>query len=178
MHAIDPQRAANIHPHDTYRLTRALTLFHATQQKPSTFEPATMDVFFDHLTVIVLDRDRDKLYGIINQRTTQMLTEGWIEEVENLNDQWKEFLVAKKIIGYDTIVHYVQDAVRDKELLEAVIAQKTRNYAKRQLTFFRRLVKKIEEEQRSGAPCATHWVDVDNENALKAVIAAIQNQVA
>lgn len=174
LHAIDPERASHIHPNDTYRLIRALTLFHTTQQKPSAFEPATMDVFFDHLTMIVLDRDRDDLYDIINKRTTLMLNNGWIEEVENLNDQWKKFLVAKKIIGYDTIAHYLHDNAHDKDTLENVIAQKTRNYAKRQLTFFRRLVKKLEEEQHKGVPCSIYWITIDKDNPMNIIADALK----
>ena len=54
-----------------------------------------------------------------------------------------DFLMEKKIIGYDDCLRYLHSPDSDKETLIETIAQKTRNYAKRQETFWRGLKKKI-----------------------------------
>ena len=146
LHEVDPLRAANIHVHDRYRLLRAVQIWHSTGKKPS-----------DHLLnfcpprpfiLINLMRDREQLYQRINQRTNQMLDMGWVEEVEQLqNTLWVSFLQSKKIIGYDDILSYLAENKnqRDKERLIETISQKTRNYAKRQMTFWRMLERQLEK---------------------------------
>ena len=55
-----------------------------------------------------LTRDRDELYERINKRVDEMLKQGWIEEVEKLNDAWKAFLRKKKLIGYPLLIDYLE----------------------------------------------------------------------
>lgn len=138
----DPIRAAQIHQHDQYRLIRALSIFYGTGTKPSDysskFEP--LGIFY----TIFLDRDREDMYARINDRTKIMLKSGWIEEVKALqNGPWENFLLDKKIIGYDTILRYL-DGNQDIKELEYAIAQDTRHYAKRQVTFLKKLIKQLE----------------------------------
>ena len=142
LHLCDPMRATQIHQHDQYRLIRALSIFYGTGTKPSDysskFEP--LGIFY----TIFLDRDREDMYARINDRTKIMLKSGWIEEVKSLqNGPWQNFLLDKKIIGYDTILRYL-DGNQDIQELENEIAQDTRHYAKRQVTFLKKLIKQIE----------------------------------
>jgi tRNA dimethylallyltransferase len=139
---IDPDRAREIDPKDTYRLERALAIWKSTGQKPSDYKP-TFDPFA--ATVFVwLERDRAQLYDRINERVLSMIDSGWIEEVQSLDDEWEQFLKKKKIIGYDTIFEYLAGAF-DKSELVAGIQKKTRNYAKRQMTFWRSFKRKLIE---------------------------------
>ena len=142
LHNCDPVRATQIHQHDTYRLIRALSVFYGTGTKPSDysskFEP--LGIFY----TILLDRDRDDMYARINNRTKIMLQSGWIEEVSALQgSSWEKFLKEKKIIGYDTILNYLESG-QDIKSLENEIAQDTRHYAKRQVTFLKKLMKQLE----------------------------------
>lgn len=136
LYAIDPQRAQEIHPHDTYRIQRALALYFATGKKPSTLRPI-YDPPGYYLFVWCI-REREELYSRINKRVAQMIKQGWIEEIEALRSTtWESFLRTKKIIGYDDILEYLQKGGSKQELIDR-IAQKTRHYAKRQITFWRR----------------------------------------
>ncbi len=145
LHEIDPERAKQIHQNDTYRLKRALHIWHTTKQKPSSF--AENYQLSQPCILIFLTRDREELYNRIDLRTQQMLQSGWIDEVRALLDTpWESFLLEKKIIGYDDIIRYLkseQTTSTDYNELVAIIARKTRNYAKRQLTYWRMLEKKI-----------------------------------
>lgn len=144
LHMIDPERAQEIHPSDSYRIQRALTIWHTIHQKPSTYKPI-YDPVIPSYSLIMLYRDRDDLYERINTRVKSMFQEGWLREVEHLSADWKSFLLKKKLIGYDDIIHYLRQpkALRNEEILMDTIAQKTRKYAKRQNTFWRMLEKKL-----------------------------------
>lgn len=136
---IDPVRAQHVHPHDRYRIMRALDIWYQhgvlpSEQRPRCQVPAPALVIFLH-------RDRAELYQRINARVESTMRAGWLNEVKNLSSAWQQFVVDKKIIGYPDIINYL--AYSDQEVhyeqLVTTIQQKTRNYAKRQLTFWRSL---------------------------------------
>lgn len=142
--SIDPDRAEALSPHDRYRIERALTIWHATGIKPSTYKPQYNPIAAAY-SVLFLSRDRTKLYERINQRTDVMIQQGWIQEVEPLiHSKWEEFLQEKKLIGYDDIIKYLKkNDMKSIPKLKEIIAQKTRNYAKRQFTYWRMLQEKL-----------------------------------
>ena len=141
---IDPQRAKEIDCHDRYRIERALDIWFESQVLPSHYKP-TFSPLTKKASFIVLTRDKEDLYERINVRVQQMFDEGWIGEVKGLSPEWHAFLLQKKIIGYDDIINFLNGKIVSKDELIALIQQKTRNYAKRQLTFNRMLIKKFEE---------------------------------
>ena len=137
LYEIDPKRALSIHPHDIYRINRALTIYFTTGQKPSEHEPRYQPLA--SYCFVSLTRDRKELYDAIDKRARMMLQEGWIQETKRLiGTEWQEFLINKKIIGYDDIIHYLHSSENNEVefgQLADLIAKKTRNYAKRQITF-------------------------------------------
>lgn len=143
---LDPDRAQNIHPHDFYRINRALDIFFETGKKASDYKP-----FYQPIAPFIfvnLTRDRADLYNRINERTQIMLTHGWIDEVKQLVDtSWEPFLQEKKLIGYDDIIQYLKEMPVDIDVqnLTDLIAQKTRNYAKRQICFSKMLLRELEK---------------------------------
>lgn len=146
LHIIDADRAKKIQPQDRYRIVRALAIWQATGKKPSLFAQkfAPLSPYY----LIVCDRDRKDLYHRIDQRTYQMLEEGWVQEVESLMDSgWESFLVSKKIIGYDDIIQALRNH-QDPKTVIPIIQQKTRNYAKRQVTFLKKLQKDLLEQAK------------------------------
>ncbi len=144
LYAIDPVRAESIHPHDHYRIQRALHIYYSTGKKPSELKISYQPI--SNFYFVYLTRDRADLYSQINGRTEIMLKMGWIDEVKNLNASWQSFLKKKKIIGYDDILHYLEhEDAENKNALIAIIAQKTRNYAKRQITFGNQLYKELQD---------------------------------
>lgn len=144
---VDPQRAQEIHPKDTYRIERALAIWKSTGVQPSAYKPS-FDPFASCIFVW-LERDRKDLYDRINERVVSMIESGWIEEVQALaSTEWEQFLKKKKIIGYDIIFDYLAGSLDKKELI-AGIQKKTRNYAKRQITFWRSFKRKLEQGYNS-----------------------------
>ncbi len=144
LYEIDPERAQQIEPGDTYRINRALSLWESTGVKPSLLAPI-YDPPGNYL-LLCLTRDRKELYQRINERVVQMLDAGWIDEVRQLvGTDWEKFLVKKKLIGYDDIVHYLHgpQGPGQYEELVTLIQQRTRNYAKRQLSFWRMLERNV-----------------------------------
>lgn len=140
---IDPERARSIHPHDKYRIERALDIFYNHHLLPSSLQMEYKP--YGPYCLVHVVRDTHELYDRINERTNSMLQQGWLQEVAGLSDTWKKFLRIKKIIGYDDIEAY-QNNIFSYEELVLRIQKKTRNYAKRQRTYFRSLIKKIPTE--------------------------------
>jgi tRNA dimethylallyltransferase len=159
----DPERAEKLYQQDRYRIERALTLL-SKGVMPSKcapeYEPIDADVF-----LCFLNRPRPELYDRINQRTHIMLDAGWIQEVEHLlNTPWQDFLMRKKLIGYNDIITYLTTDCtdQDKEQLCSTIQKKTRNYAKRQVTFWRMLEKLLNGSFK--APSQAIEVDASDES--------------
>jgi tRNA dimethylallyltransferase len=144
---IDPKRAEKINKNDIYRLQRALQIWKTTKIKPSDYVPI-YNPPCDY-SLIILIREKEDLYEKINIRVVQMLNQGWIQEVEKLqNSEWVQFLKNKKLIGYDDILLFLEsECDKDEQLLISTIQKKVRNYAKRQLTFFKMLTKKITDAE-------------------------------
>ncbi len=141
---IDPERAAVLHPNDRYRIVRALTLWQQTGHKPSTLRPVFHEPF--KALVVVLDPLRNVLYERINKRTNDMVLQGWIDEAHGLlNTSWEPFVAKKGIIGYEQLFAWIC-AGRLQDTRDAVfadIAQRTRNYAQRQIIFLRKFIREL-----------------------------------
>ncbi len=139
--AVDSERAQQIHPHDQYRIRRALEIWYVTGKKPSLYKPS-----YDPISPFVLVhvmRNRNLLYDRINKRVVQMVKSGWIDEVQQLlGTPWEPFVQEKRIIGYAELIGYLKHAYDLKQAID-LIAQRTRNYAKRQETFWRMLKKEV-----------------------------------
>jgi tRNA dimethylallyltransferase len=136
---VDPQSAARIMPRDRMRIVRALEVFFASGIPFSRFAGG-QDQWLDQFCWIGLglNPDRKSLYDKINCRVERMLRGGWLEEVSDLlaqgaNPEWKAF----EAIGYRQVVDYLRQG-GDIDALVELIRQQTRNYAKRQWTWFRR----------------------------------------
>jgi len=166
LESINPERARAIHPHDRYRIERALTLT-AHNKKFACLQPRYQDLEVPYL-LLCLTRNRENLYHRINERTGKMLQEGWIAEVKGLNEDWRAFLNKKKLIGYDTIQTALQHEIQDWDKVAELIAQKTRHYAKRQMTFWRMLKKAL--TPYCTAPSAIQEVCINDANAVRKVV--------
>jgi tRNA dimethylallyltransferase len=150
---IDPKRAAAIHPNDTYRIERALAIWYESGRLPSSLEPLFSP--FRKTVVAYLSPERSLLYERINKRVQIMIDRGWLDEAYSLlNTPWEEFVQKYSIIGYAALINYIRQGYRQNEkdgMLEHIGAQ-TRDYAKRQECFFKRLERKIQQEN---SPMAT-----------------------
>ncbi len=146
MHAklaeLDPESAQKIHPNNTKKVVRALEIVmqsnqpkHNSQQKP--------DLSDSDIIMIGLNGDRSKLYDKINARVDAMFDQGLVQEVYSIGNfeyqsmqaiGYKEFSAYKPTILNNkyTLTEYEISSIKDK------IKQHTRNYAKRQITWFKR----------------------------------------
>lgn len=157
---IDPERAANIALTDRYRITRALDIWYGRGCMPSQCAPTFAPLALKTL-LVVLTRPVDELYARINARVVAMVNAGWLDEICGLDEHWQAFLLRKKLIGYDDFIRYVRDGGCLSEVI-ACVQQKTRNYAKRQLTFLRRLRRIC---QPHVGRVAIVWHEIRDENA-------------
>jgi tRNA dimethylallyltransferase len=144
LHAIDPQRAAAIHPHDQYRINRALAIFQATGRKPSEFEPVYNPPWPQHwpYKLIVLSRTSTDLKQRLAQRYDLMIKEGWWLEAQSIKGTcWQKFVCKKGFIGYQELM-----AAPNGICVKDVIVQKTWQYARQQQKFIKALICKLENQ--------------------------------
>lgn len=138
LQAVDPAAAATLDPTKTQRLIRALEVYHGTGRPISTFHADQPPPPFSFRT-IVLTRPREELYQRIERRVDQMIADGLIDEVRSILDAgFDPSLNALQTIGYQEVIAYLQDQVPFDEMVR-LIKRNTRRYAKRQLTWFRRI---------------------------------------
>ena len=135
----DPQAAETIHPHDGFRIVRALEVFMTTGDAISSRQQAHDfgEDRYESLT-LGLSMDRDRLYDRINQRVDLMMDQGLLKEVSDLvNQGYSLDLKAMQSIGYRQMGMFMRGEV---DMAEAVCLLKrdTRRYAKRQFTWFKK----------------------------------------
>lgn len=132
--AVDPELAETVEPNNTKRLVRILEVFEATGRKLSEFQKER-EGGIGNYPVFWLQRDRDVLYDRINARVDQMMRDGWLEEIRELEKTVPLAAPAWQSLGYRELLG-AKTPAQVQSVLEDV-KRKTRNYAKRQLTWFR-----------------------------------------
>lgn len=152
----DFETAQKLHPNNRRRIIRYLEIIEE-RGKVSTIPPLPL---YDSLT-ICLNRDRKELYDNINTRCEQMFANGWIDECIALKKQRIDLNQIKEI-GYIEIGQYLEGKIEYLDLVE-LIKQKQRNYAKRQITWFKNKMDCI-------------FVEI-NDNAEKTIIELIKNHL-
>lgn len=135
---IDPEAAKRIHPNDQHRVIRALEVYQLSGKPISSQEKNNVESVFSPV-LIGLTAPREKLYHRIETRVDAMIEEGLVDEVQRL---MKEGLTlehqAMQGIGYRQIAKYVLGEYSLAEAI-ALIKRDTRRFAKRQMTWFRRM---------------------------------------
>lgn len=135
---LDPEALKSVHPNDAYRLAKRLENVYITGQAYSAFAgPAEMDPRFKDAPFLWLDDEREALYARIEARIRAMAAAGWLDEVKALmaRPDWRD-LPALSSLGYREMAEVAEGRTSlDKALAD--ITKQTRNYAKRQVTFFR-----------------------------------------
>lgn len=136
---IDPKAAEKIHPNDVKRTIRAIEIFETTGIKKSEIlNNNTMQNGINPL-IIALNWNRDTLYARINKRVDLMIENGLIDEVKYLLDNGLSIKnQCMQGIGYKELVAFLNNQISLAESVEQ-IKQSTRHYAKRQITWFKRL---------------------------------------
>lgn len=135
---IDPASYNKLHPNDLKRIIRALEVYRQTgkpityfqdesQKKPNRF----------NLAYVCLNMDRERIYSRINERVDIMVANGLIKEVESLLDMgYDRNLTSLQALGYKEIISYLMGEIGIEVAID-LLKKNTRNYAKRQLTWFK-----------------------------------------
>ncbi len=135
--ALDPVTAGRLHPHDTYRILRALEVMEATGKPLS-------ELFAAHrfrerpyrVLKLGLVLPREELNARIELRVEAMLTQGLLHEVEELLSHYPPDLKPLQSLGYRHLIKFLQGQWSWEEAIDRLKID-TRHYAKRQLTWFK-----------------------------------------
>lgn len=135
---IDSITAMKIHPNQTDRIIRAIEIYYETGIKKSQLIKSQQSDY-DYL-LLIISGEREDIYKKINERVDKMINNGLIEEVENLVKKYHLTNENQLMqgIGYKETLMYLNNEISKEELAE-LIKQRTRNYAKRQLTWFKKM---------------------------------------
>ncbi|MBP5694948.1 MAG: tRNA (adenosine(37)-N6)-dimethylallyltransferase MiaA [Bacilli bacterium] len=131
--SIDENDALKIGKNNRKRLLRALYIYEIHgKNKTELNENGKDKLLYKNVKFIGLNPDREKLYHLINKRVDKMFEDGLVDEVKELFSKYDSSLRAFQAIGYKEFLNN-----EDLELAKEEIKKNTRNYAKRQLTFFK-----------------------------------------
>jgi tRNA dimethylallyltransferase len=136
---LDRAAAEKIHPNDTPKLIRAIEVSLAAREKMTDlWQKHGRDPLRGfHVLRLGLDPDRQQLYERINRRAEEMFESGLIEETERLLEKYGNAGTPLSSLGYKQAVQAIRRELTRKQALPAA-QQAHRNYAKRQMTWFRR----------------------------------------
>ncbi|WP_368487416.1 tRNA (adenosine(37)-N6)-dimethylallyltransferase MiaA [Clostridium sp. BJN0013] len=136
---IDSISYERLYPNDLKRVIRALEVYKLTGKTISEFN--SRDNLYNipyRIYYFVLNMDRIKLYERINKRVDLMIKKGLIDEVKNLKSMgYTKDMQSMKGIGYKEIIRYLEGEISLDEAIY-LVKKGSRNYAKRQLTWFRK----------------------------------------
>lgn len=155
---VDPEGADRLHPNNLKRVIRALEVYEQTGMTIDAFNrlhkrPAPK---YAALKIGICPAERQTLYDRIDRRVDQMLADGLLEETKRLLDSGALAGTAAQAIGYKELLGYLQG---DAPLADcvALLKQRSRNYAKRQLTWLKR-------------DDNIHWIYYNNGEELPAIL--------
>ena len=136
---LDPKAAETIHMNNRKRVIRAIQIARTHDiNKSEAIDKQEHSLYFKDETVkfYFLNPNRNELYEKINTRVDLMMKNGLVDEVKSLLKQYDFSTTAKAAIGYKEVIEYLDGKYSLEECIE-LIKKRTRNYAKRQVTFFR-----------------------------------------
>lgn len=161
----DPILAQKLHPNDLKRIIRGLEVFEITGKKLSEFQKEShREPLYRTLYIGLNFRDRNLLYDRINRRVDLMVENGLISEVKNLMKSFDLSETARAAIGYKELIDCFESGSDVADALE-LIKQKSRNYAKRQITWF-------------GRNPVVHWFyrdEMSNDELIEQSILLVEN---
>ena len=136
---VDPMSARKLHPNDVRRLVRAIEIYELTGKPMSQWQRQFATPQPRRFAPLWLDLSRPELYDRINRRVVQMMHGGWLDEVRRLallpEALSKE---ARQALGYKELLDHLAGRAGLEETI-ALIQTRSRQFAKRQLTWFRNL---------------------------------------
>lgn len=137
---IDREATEKISKNDKKRILRIIEIYHQTGKTKTQLEIESRKngVQYDY-DVYAINIERDILYERINKRVDMMIDKGLIEEVKRIYDKYGENLLTSiQAIGYKEVIEYFKGEYTKEDMIEK-IKMETRRYAKRQLTWFKKI---------------------------------------
>lgn len=135
---IDPEAMEKVSANDKKRITRVLEIYNATGRNKTELEKKSRkEVPYNYL-IFGINMERSILYDRINKRVDIMLEQGLIEEVKNLINKYSNMPTAMQGLGYKEVKEFLDGNISKEEMIEE-IKMETRRYAKRQITWFKRI---------------------------------------
>lgn len=133
---IDEKSTETIHVNNRKRVLRAIEIYRLHgKTKTSIIDSQEHKLLYD-VMFIGLNVEREKLYNDINNRVDEMIKDGLVEEVTSLKNKYPESIHAFQAIGYKELLAYLDHKLTLNEAVE-LIKKNSRNYAKRQMTYFK-----------------------------------------
>ena len=137
---IDPEYAEKVHPNNTVRVLRAIEIYrltgHTMTWQLNNSKPKEKP--YDSMLIGLTFEDRQKLYDNINYRVDLMMEQNVLDEAKYVYDNRDTFKTCVSAIGYKEFFPYFEEEKTLEECVEK-LKQASRNYAKRQLTWFNRM---------------------------------------
>jgi tRNA dimethylallyltransferase len=135
---VDPAAAEKIHANDVPKLIRAIEVCLASRSKMTELWQQGRDPLRGfRILRLGLDPDRAALYARINERAEKMFASGLIEETEMLRSKYGAATRSLASLGYKQAMQFLNGELARDQAIQAA-QQAHRNYAKRQMTWFRR----------------------------------------
>ena len=134
---LDPEATKTIHKNNRKRVIRAISISRRNElTKSENINNQEHKLIYDDVKVLMINPNRDELYENINKRVDKMFDEGLVNEVKGLLEKYELSNTAKAAIGYKEVIDYLDGKLSLDDCKE-LIKKRTRNYAKRQITFFK-----------------------------------------
>ena len=150
---VDPESMQEADVNNRHRILRILEVYQGSGRKLSEWKQERSGGIGE-IPVYFLNRSREKLYLRINERVDQMIRDGWLDEIQTLSKSVPLDAPAWQSLGYRELLN-ARNQSETSTILDKV-KQQTRNYAKRQITWFSRQVNSVQ-------------INLDTEDALRVV---------
>ena len=138
LNKLDPKAFETIHMNNRKRVIRAIQIArtHDVNKSDTIDQQEHKLVIDEEVKFLFLNPDRKALYENINKRVDIMFEQGLVDEVKGLLNKYELSNTAKAAIGYKEVIDYLEGKCSLEEAKE-LIKKRSRNYAKRQVTFFK-----------------------------------------
>ena len=162
---VDPETAQNVHENNLPRVIRALEVYELTGVKLSQHKinSRTEGSAYNACIIGLTGADRDFLYNRINQRVDVMLQKGLVQECREVYDSGG-LKTAHQAIGFKELIPFFKGECSLEECVDKIKLE-SRHYAKRQLTWFRKLN-------------GVNWVNIDEFDSFEKILKNIEKIVA
>ena len=134
---MDYEASLKIHENNRKRVIRAISMIRSGElTKSERINSQKHELVYKDVRFLYISPNRENLYEKINSRVVDMVNNGLVDEVKNLLDKYDLSITSRQGIGYKEIIDFLYGNCSLEDAI-SLIQKRTRNYAKRQVTFFK-----------------------------------------